>query len=261
MHGANWTMPTRLGAAWLRLRVWRLVALRAWRDLRAARVERHRAGDALADAGVVAERRSALWRDGREDEFRLVAGKVENLRVARRAFDGVVVPAGAVFSFWRQLGRPTRGRGFVEGREIRAGCVVPVIAGGLCQLSNALAACALECGMTLVERHAHTARIERDAVAPDAVAPPRRGGIERGRGGQTLTTRLDKSAGRRGPQETAMRRRDTRCRGTRASRMTRPRRGGGSCDCAQDDGAFSRHPARSEAQSQDPLREESFTPP
>ena len=75
MHGANWTMPTRLGAAWLRLRVWRRVALRAWRDLRAARVERHRAGDALADAGVVAERRSALWRDGREDEFRLVAGE------------------------------------------------------------------------------------------------------------------------------------------------------------------------------------------
>jgi len=166
---APWRLPTRLEAAWLRLRVWRLVALRAWRDLRGARVEYHRTGDALAGATVVAERRSPLWRDGREDEFRLVAGKVENLRVARRAFDGIVVPAGAVFSFWKQLGRPTRGRGFVEGREIRAGCVVPVVAGGLCQLSNALAACARECGMTLVERHAHTARIERDAAAPDAV--------------------------------------------------------------------------------------------
>jgi glycosyltransferase involved in cell wall biosynthesis len=164
----TWTLPTRLDAAWLRLRVWGLVVLRAWRDLRAARVQRHVAGDALQGATVVAERRSPLWRDGREDEFRLVAGKVENLRVARRAFDGVVVPAGAVFSFWKQLGRPTRGRGFVEGREIRAGCVVPVVAGGLCQLSNALAACALECGIALVERHAHTARIERDAAASDA---------------------------------------------------------------------------------------------
>lgn len=165
----NWTLPTRLDAAWLRVRVWGLVVLRALHDLRAARVERHRTGGALAGAGDVAEHRSPLWRDGREDEFRLVAGKVENLRVARRAFDGVVVPAGAVFSFWKQLGRPTRGRGFVEGREIRAGCVVPVVAGGLCQLSNALAACALEAGMSLVERHAHTARIERDAAAPDAV--------------------------------------------------------------------------------------------
>ena len=165
----TWTLPTRLDAAWLRVRVWGLVALRAWRDLRTARVHRHRQGEALRGATVVAERRSALWRDGREDEFRLVAGKVENLRVARRAFDGIVVPAGAVFSFWKQLGRPTRGRGFVEGREIRAGCVVPVVAGGLCQLSNALAACALEGGLTLVERHAHTARIERDVAVPDAV--------------------------------------------------------------------------------------------
>lgn len=164
-----WSLPTRLDAAWLRVRVWGLVALRAWRDLRAARVHRHREGQALQGATVVAERRSPLWRDGREDEFRLVAGKVENLRVAQRAFDGVVVPAGAVFSFWKQLGRPTRGRGFVEGREIRAGCVVPVVAGGLCQLSNALAACALESGITLVERHAHTARIERDAATPTAI--------------------------------------------------------------------------------------------
>ena len=162
-----WTVPTRRGAAWFQVRVWGHVVLRAARQLFAARVERHRAAARLADASVIAERRSPLWNDGRTDEFALVAGKVENLRVARRAFDGVVVPAGAVFSFWKQLGRPTRWRGFVEGREIRAGCVVPVIAGGLCQLSNALATCAVGCGMTLIERHGHTARIEQGA-APGA---------------------------------------------------------------------------------------------
>ena len=160
-----WKVPTRLAAASLRLRVWGHVAIRAWRELRAARVERHRAASSLIGASVIAEHRSPLWRDGRDEEFALVAGKVENLRIARRAFDGVVVPAGAVFSFWKQLGRPTRSGGFVEGREIRAGCVVPVVAGGLCQLSNALAACAVECGMTLVERHGHTARIEHDAAS------------------------------------------------------------------------------------------------
>ena len=167
---AAWTMPTRLDAAWLRLRVWGHVVLRALRELRAARVHRHAAGRALEGATVVAEHRSPLWHDGRAEEFRLVAGKVQNLRVARRAFDGIVVPAGAVFSFWKQLGRPTRGRGFVEGREIRAGCVLPVVAGGLCQLSNALAACAAEAGLALVERHGHSARIERGATpaAPDA---------------------------------------------------------------------------------------------
>ena len=163
-----WKVPTRLAAAWLRVRVWGHVAIRAWRELRAARVERHRAASSLRGASVIAEHRSPLWRDGRDEEFALVAGKVENLRIARRAFDGVVVPAGAVFSFWKQLGRPTRSGGFVEGREIRAGCVVPVVAGGLCQLSNALAACAVEGGMTLVERHGHTARIEQHAM-PGAI--------------------------------------------------------------------------------------------
>ncbi|MEO5688831.1 MAG: VanW family protein [Burkholderiaceae bacterium] len=157
----TWKLPTRLDAAGLRLRVWAHVTLRALRDLRTTRVARHGPASRLADAPVVAEHRSPLWLDGRTDEFLLVAGKVENLRIARSAFDGVVVPAGTVFSFWKQLGRPTRGRGFVEGREIRTGCVVPVIAGGLCQLSNALATCAAQAGMTLVERHAHTARIEQ----------------------------------------------------------------------------------------------------
>ena len=162
----TWRVPTRGQAAWFRVRVWGHVVLRAWRELRAARIDRHRRTTQLVDAPVIAERRSRLWHDGREDEFALVAGKVENLRLARRAFDGVVVPAGAVFSFWKQLGRPTRWRGFVEGREIRAGCVVPVIAGGLCQLSNALATCAVGSGMTLVERHGHTARIEQEATGP-----------------------------------------------------------------------------------------------
>ena len=162
----TWKVPTRIDAAWLRLRVWGHVALRALRDLRTTRVLRHRPATRLADAPVVAEARSPLWDSGRPQEFALVAGKVENLRIARRAFDGVVVPAGAVFSFWKQLGRPTRGRGFVEGREIRAGCVVPAIAGGLCQLSNALAGCAVQAGLALVERHAHTARGEGEQANP-----------------------------------------------------------------------------------------------
>lgn len=171
-EGSNaWEVPTRRGAAWYQLRVWAHVLARSLRDLWKPAVRRHRVSDRLRDAPIVAERRTPLWRDGRDDEFLLVAGKVHNLRLARRSFDGIVVPAGATFSFWRQLGRPSRWRGFVKGREIRSGCVVPTIAGGLCQLSNALAVCAVSCGFKLIERHGHTARIEhadgRDR--PDAI--------------------------------------------------------------------------------------------
>jgi hypothetical protein len=147
------------------------VLWRGLRELWRPALQRHRPSDRLRDAPLIAERRTTLWRDGRDDEFPLVAGKVHNLRLARSAFDGIVVPAGSVFSFWRQLGHPSRWRGFVEGREIRAGCVVPTIAGGLCQLSNALATCAVDGGITLTERHGHTARVERDGArdSPGAI--------------------------------------------------------------------------------------------
>uniref|UniRef100_UPI0027DB3437 VanW family protein n=1 Tax=Variovorax sp. E3 TaxID=1914993 RepID=UPI0027DB3437 len=75
-----------------------------------------------------------------------------------------------MLSFWRQLGRPAAWRGFVVGRELREGCVVPTLAGGLCQLSNALATVAARAGFELVEHHGHTARIEQaDAADGDAV--------------------------------------------------------------------------------------------
>lgn len=161
-ENSAWQVPTRTAAASHWLRVAAHVMLRSLGALWGSAPRRHAPSNDLRNAPVIAEHRSPLWRDGRDDEFPLVAGKVENLRIAQSAFDGIVVRAGAVVSFWRQLGRPSRWRGFVEGREIRAGCVVPTIAGGLCQLSNALATCAVDGGLTLTERHGHTARVERD---------------------------------------------------------------------------------------------------
>ncbi|PIF76255.1 glycosyl transferase family 1 [Variovorax sp. 54] len=166
-----WQPPRRIDAIdfWLRSRL--LATAHALREtLRPSARRWPRGQHALADAPVLAQYRTPLWSDGRADEFPLVAGKVQNLRVARAAFDAVEVPAGEVLSFWRQLGRPGAGRGFVVGREVRGGCVVPTLAGGLCQLSNALATVAVRAGFELVERHGHTARIEQAGTADgDAV--------------------------------------------------------------------------------------------
>lgn len=102
---------------------------------------------------------SPLWGPADADhgaEFLLTAGKVQNLRVARRRVDGATLRAGQTFSFWAQLGRPTWAKGYVPGRELREGCLVPAIGGGLCQLSNALYDAALQAGFEILERHAHT---------------------------------------------------------------------------------------------------------
>lgn len=119
----------------------------------------------------VARSITPLWSSVSGGEARLEAGKVQNLRVAARAVDGRAFRAGEVFGFWRHVGRPSRARGFVLGREIREGCVVPAIGGGLCQLSNALYDAALRAGFEIVERHAHTvvvpgslAELGRDAT-------------------------------------------------------------------------------------------------
>jgi len=93
--------------------------------------------------------------DPREHDLEL--GKVHNLRIAAAAVDGILLQPGEVFSFWSAAGRPSRGKGYVLGRELRQGCMVPSIGGGICQLTNALSRVAHRADMEIVERHSHTA--------------------------------------------------------------------------------------------------------
>ncbi len=104
-------------------------------------------------AGAV---RSALWSDETFAERALQLGKVQNLRVAARALDDLFIPAGAVFSFWRNVGLPSAARGYVSGRMLQQGCMVASTGGGLCQLSNALYEVALQAGCRIIERHSHS---------------------------------------------------------------------------------------------------------
>ena len=151
-------VPTRRDAVVFNAKAMLLRAQRAARDTApTTATRRHRASDDLADAPIRATIVSPLWTaTGGAKDYALTAGKVQNLRAALRGIDGVVIGAGEIFSFWRQVGRPARRRGFVAGRELREGCVIATIGGGLCQLSNALYEAALDAGLEVVERHQHT---------------------------------------------------------------------------------------------------------
>jgi vancomycin resistance protein VanW len=92
--------------------------------------------------------------DGADPRFE--AGKRTNLALAAPCFDGVLLTPERPLSFCRTLGRPTRARGFVDGMELRGGCIVPSVGGGVCLLSNALFAAALELGWAILERHGHS---------------------------------------------------------------------------------------------------------
>ncbi|MDB5807644.1 MAG: hypothetical protein JWN73_4966 [Betaproteobacteria bacterium] len=158
-------LRSRLRAAWFGVRAGGLQLARGARNLgdrRSVRPLSSRSrGSATAGGWPVQAgfSRTPLWSAGGAPngaEWLLTAGKVQNLRVAARRLHGLVIPQGAEFSFWRALGRPTRRRGYAAGRELREGCMVASVGGGLCQLSNALYAAALEAGMQIVERHAHS---------------------------------------------------------------------------------------------------------
>ncbi len=165
-------LPSRRDAVWFEFRAGCFKSLRSLRNLLDRKHRRHSVQMAsdpsgLRDSPVQAEVVAPLWSTLLNTERALTFGKVENLRVARRAFDGVELKRGEILSFWVQLGKPTRARGFVIGRELREGCLIPSIGGGLCQLSNALYDAAQQAGLEIIERHAHSQVIPGSAAARD----------------------------------------------------------------------------------------------
>jgi len=127
-------------------------------------VRRLESGNQSGYPTLLCESRSPLWTIESAMEASLQLGKVQNLRKACKTLHRVLVPAGEVFSFWMQLGRATRRSGYVLGRELRQGCLIPTIGGGLCQLSNALYDLALRCDCEIVERHPHTSIVPGSAA-------------------------------------------------------------------------------------------------
>jgi hypothetical protein len=105
---------------------------------------------------VVAESVSPLYTSYAPGETPLLLGKIENLRLACPQIHYRILNPGDVFSFWRQIGPPWRMRGFKVGGEIREGCMIPTIGGGLCQLSGSLVEVALMLDLEIIERHTHT---------------------------------------------------------------------------------------------------------
>lgn len=150
------SVPTLYEALIFRLKSVILQTVRFVKDKGDRNLKKNKRSNDLADALVIGESRTRLWTENSAAERYLVAGKINNLRRAIRDIDGLEVGGGDLFSFWQNIGRTSRRRGFVKGRELREGCLIPNIGGGLCQLSNALYDAALKANFEIVERHAHT---------------------------------------------------------------------------------------------------------
>lgn len=153
--GIQHRVPTRAADFVFALKSRGLQARRAALDT-AQHIQCYPCGEIKDFPIILAASRTPLWTEDNEAEMRLQAGKTQNLRCALRRLNGALIPAQGIFSFWKQIGQATRRRGYVAGRLLREGCLIPSVGGGLCQLSNALYDVALQADCLIIERYAHS---------------------------------------------------------------------------------------------------------
>lgn len=187
-RSASFVPPTLRGALLFEAKSF---CFRAQRSVKDALSGPARLSRAQVQGVIAGQSRTPLWGDTRMSERAMQWGKVHNLRIAAKFLDGTHIPAGETFSFWKQVGKPSKARGFTNGRMLREGCLVPSAGGGLCQLSNALYDVALQAGCEIVERHGHSRIVPGSAAALDRDATVAWNYVDlRFRAAQPLTLRV-----------------------------------------------------------------------
>lgn len=97
-----------------------------------------------------------------------IPSRVHNIELAASKINGNLVPPGAIFSFNDILGDVSAATGFQPAYIIKDGRTVLGDGGGVCQVSTTLFRAALNSGLPIVERHAHSYRVsyyEQDSPA------------------------------------------------------------------------------------------------
>jgi vancomycin resistance protein VanW len=104
---------------------------------------------------VVFEHRSLILRELAGLDMQLQVNKRRNLELAIRHLNDVVIRQGETFSIWRNVGRPTRRKGYLEGLVLKQGQLSSGVGGGLCQLGNLLFWIFAHSPLRVTERYRH----------------------------------------------------------------------------------------------------------
>ncbi len=86
----------------------------------------------------------------------LDAAQRANIELAAKALDGAVLAPGAIFSFNKTVGPRTFRQGYLQSPSYLNFDTPMTLGGGICLLSSMLYKDALELGLTVAERTAHT---------------------------------------------------------------------------------------------------------
>ncbi len=89
--------------------------------------------------------------------MQLQENKANNLALAVKHINGLLIRPGETFSVWKMIGRTTKKKGYKEGLTIEKGEPSQGIGGGMCQLSNLIHWMVLHSDLTITEHHHHDA--------------------------------------------------------------------------------------------------------
>ena len=88
-----------------------------------------------------------------------ISSRVHNIGVASNRFDGALVAPGEIFSFNGIIGDVSAYTGYKQAYIIKDGRTVLGDGGGVCQVSTTLFRAALDAGLPITERRAHSYRV------------------------------------------------------------------------------------------------------
>lgn len=99
--------------------------------------------------------KSMVLRPLKDVEMYLQENKRKNLEIAISHLDGIIINPKETFSIWRNVGRPAKRKGYLEGLVLQSGRVAKDTGGGLCQLGNLLFWIFAHSPLTITERYRH----------------------------------------------------------------------------------------------------------
>jgi len=99
-----------------------------------------------------------LYRDLIAEEVTQIAGtsnRLNNIVLASAEIDGIILEPGEEFSFNRVVGVRSTAKGYRDAPGIQQGRYVPMVGGGICQVSSTIHSAIMDTGLQVTERHAH----------------------------------------------------------------------------------------------------------
>lgn len=104
----------------------------------------------------VYKHQSVLIRKLGDSDLTLQYNKVENLKIAIKRLNGIIIHPGERFSFCYLVGNTTRKKGYLDGMLLSNGEAITGIGGGLCQIANLIHWLCLHSPLTIIEHHHHS---------------------------------------------------------------------------------------------------------